>query len=397
MKKSGLLLAVVAAAVTGGGLYAWQSSKSVAAPTPVVAGPVAPAVTVAPAGRSPLVDSLVVTGTLVARNEALVGPEIEGLRIVELLAEEGDRVAAGAVLVRLSRETLDAQVAQSDAGLARAAASIAQADSQIAQAEANLALAQADLGRSQTLLKSGSATQAVVDQRTSGARAAQAQLQAARDARRAAEAERKSLEAQRRELDVRLSRTEVRSPVAGLVSRRNARLGAVASAAGEPLFRVIANGEIELDAEAPEARLSSLSAGQEAVVTLADGAAVKGRVRLVSPEVDRATRLGHVRISLENAAQARVGAFARGEIVLRRAQALSVPLSALTYDSEGVSVLVAQNGVVRRRVVTLGLVDGGRAELRDGVAEGEAVILRAGAFLRDGDAVTPVGMQAEAR
>jgi HlyD family secretion protein len=104
-----------------------------------------------------------------------------------------------------------------------------------------------------------------------------------------------------------------------------------------------------------------------------------------------------VRIALTKPEGVRIGSFARGEIILRKLDALSVPISALNYEVDGVSLLVAERGLVRRRQITLGLIDDGRAEVRSGVAEGEAVILRAGAFLRDGDAVTPVGMQAEAR
>lgn len=401
MKKLAIILASIGAAA-GATFVGWQAGGARAVPTPARQGNAqaeakAPPVTVAPAIRAPMVESVAVTGTLVPRTDVLVGPEIEGLRIVEVLADEGDRVEKGAVLVRLQRDVLDAQLAQSDAALARSEASIAQAQSQIAQAQANAEWTRGDLARSQSLLKGGASTQAQVEQKTSASTSAQAQLQAAKDGLRAAQAERKSIEAQRRELMVRVERTQVRTPAAGLVARRNAKLGAVASAAGEPLFRVIENGEIELEAEIPEARLSALREGQQAFVTLTDGVRAPARVRLVSPEVDRLTRLGRVRISLGALKEARVGAFARGEIEVRRGEAVTVPASALNYDAEGASVLVADSGLVRNRRVTLGALDGGRAEIRQGVKEGEEVVVRAGAFLRDGDAVTPVQMRAEAR
>ena len=396
MKKSHIV-AIAGLLTLGGAFVGWQVAGA-KAPAPGAAQTArAAAVTVAPAVRGEIVETALVVGTLAARNEVLVGPEIEGLRIVEILAEEGDRVEKGAVLVRLSRDTIDAQVAQLDAELARVDAAIAQARSQISQAEANFSFAETDLSRSQSLLRSGSSTQAVVDQKQTAFRAAQAQLQAARDSERAAQAQRKAVEAQRREAQVRLARTQVRTPEGGIVSRRNARLGAVASAAGEPLFRIIADGEIELEAEAPEARLGLMQAGQPAEITLADGSRAKGKVRLVSPEVDRATRLGRVRVSLEPTQAARVGSFARGEIEVRRAQGLLVPATAVNHSAEGVNVLVAEGGAVRKRNVTLGVIDGGRAEIRQGLREGDEVVLRAGAFLRDGDAITPVQQRAETR
>ena len=79
---------------------------------------------------------MLATGSLVAREEILVGPEVEGLRVTEVLADEGMRVKKGDVLARLVADTLDAQVAQNDAALARATAAIAQARSAIVQAEA---------------------------------------------------------------------------------------------------------------------------------------------------------------------------------------------------------------------------------------------------------------------
>jgi RND family efflux transporter MFP subunit len=391
MKKFLLVLTAVLVVAAGAGLVGWQATQPRLAEAAIpVAEPVLPVVTVGPAHRTEVVETVAVTGTLIPRNEVLAGPEIEGLRIIEILVEEGDVVNAGDVLVRLSRDTIDAQLAQSDAALARADAGVAQANSQIAQAQANAALARADLGRAQTLIRSGASTQAVVDQRAAAEQAASAQLQAARDALRASEAERRSVEAQRRELQLRLARTQVRTPAGGLVARRNAKLGAVASAAGEPLFRIIENAEIELEAEAPEARLAALAPGQKAVVHLAGGARVEGRVRLVSPEIDRATRLGRVRIALSDPKGARIGAFARAEIEIRRERSVTAPASAIIHSPEGVSVLVAQNGSVRQRFVKLGHVDGVRAEIRSGVEEGEEIVLRAGAFLRDGDAVRAV-------
>jgi HlyD family secretion protein len=395
MKKIGVILVAALALAGAAGAAGWKYARPHQATAAVSREPLAPAVSVARARLSEVVETVSVTGTLAPRGEIFAGPEIEGLRIIEILVEEGDRVEKGAVLVRLSREALDAQLAQSDAAPARSEASIAQARSQIAQAEANAKLASSDLERAQSLVRSGNTTQAILDQRSALQRSSSAQLQAARDALRAAEADRKSIEAQRRELMVRIARTEVRTPAAGVVARKNAKLGAVASAAGEPLFRIIEDGEIELEAEIPEARLGALAAGQPALVTIAGGAKIPGTVRLVSPEVDRATRLGRVRVSLSKADGVRVGAFARAEIEIRRERSVTAPVSALTYGANGASVLVAENGLVRERRVTLGLLDGGRAEIRSGVSEGDEIVLRAGAFLRDGDSVRPVQAVAE--
>ena len=79
------------------------------------------------------------TGSLVAREEIIVAPEIDGLRVMELKADEGDSVKKGDMLAVLVSEQLDAQIAQNEASLARANAAIAQTTSQIVEAEARLA------------------------------------------------------------------------------------------------------------------------------------------------------------------------------------------------------------------------------------------------------------------
>ncbi len=381
--KSRLLIAAFATATLAAPAFAVEAAPTLSAAR-------APAVTTANATRREIVESISLSGTLVARDEVLVGPEIEGLRIIELLVEEGDKVAKGAVLARLARDQLDALLAQSDAALTRADAAIAQANSQIEQAQANQTWTTQDLERAQVLLKQGSSTQAQVEQKTNAANAARAQLQSARDAVRVSEADKANIAAQRRELMVRIGRTEVRAPADGLISRRSAKLGAMATAAGEPMFRIIADGAVELEGDVPEAKIGALSVGQPAQVTLANGAIVPGKVRLLSPEIDRTTRLGRVRLSLQPHAAARVGSFARGSIELRRAMSVMVPTSAIFYANGKPTVQLVERDQVHTRAVVLGVTSGSMIEIRDGLDENLKVVARAGAFLRDGDAVSPV-------
>jgi multidrug efflux pump subunit AcrA (membrane-fusion protein) len=114
------------------------AGAAVAQSPPAATGPLAPAVTVVRAEEREIVERAVVTGTLVPREEVLVAPEIEGLRITEVLVEEGAVVKQGQVLARLSRDIIETQLAQNTASLARADAAIAQAKSQIVQSEAAL-------------------------------------------------------------------------------------------------------------------------------------------------------------------------------------------------------------------------------------------------------------------
>lgn len=353
-----------------------------------------PAVSVATAQKRDLAQILIVSGTLVPREEALVSAEIDGLRVTEVLAEEGDSVRAGQVLARLSKDTLEAQLAQNDAALARAGAAVAQARSQIAQAEPTVTEAQAALARTQALQKTGNATQEQLDQRLSATRTAAARLSVAQDGLVIAQAEKTSQEAQRRELMIKLGRTELKAPVDGVVSRRTAKLGAISSSAGEPLFRLIADGKVELEADVIETQLASIKPGARVKVTPAGAAPVEGEVRLVPTEVDRATRTGKMRVALPQEADLRIGGFARGEVVARRSEGVAVPTSAVLFGEASPRLQVVRDGKVEVRQITPGVSVGGWTEIRSGVAPGEPVIAKAAAFLREGDPVRVVPAEA---
>lgn len=366
----------------------------------VVAGPAAaaetaaplprpPAITVVPATPGTLTEITVLTGTLVARDEVMVSPQIDQLAVTALLAEEGDRVGANQVLARLSRDVLDAGVAQNTAQLAHAEAAAAQARASIAESQANRDQTDLAFARTRDLVSTGNAAREVLEQRQAASRMAAARVDAGTGALRLAEADRALALAQRQELLVRLDRTEVRAPVAGIVSRRVARLGAVVTGAADPLFRIIADGAVELQAEVPEVLLAKLRPGQDAAVTTVAGPR-HGRVRLVSPEVNTTTRLGRVRIALDGADTPVIGSFARAEVQVARHDGILVPLSAVLFGPDGPAVQVVRDGLVETRPVQVGLRSGGQAEVTAGLQPGETVVAVSGTFVRGGDRVVAV-------
>lgn len=392
MKRNLLLLLLSAATAVGLtlSLVAEPAPKADAKAAPPVQG-TGPRVSVTRASPQNFVETVLVTGSLVAREEILVGPEVEGLRITEVLADEGMRVKKGDVLARLVVATLDAQVAQNDANLARTTAAIAQARSNITQAEARLLEAKNAFERAKPLHVAGHMADAMYDQRQQAALTADAQLAASRDALKVAEAEKAQVEAQRREIEWRRSRSAVVAPADGIISRRIARIGGYAMGSGDAMFRIVAKGEVELEAEVPETRIAAIKQGQIARIDVAGVGTVEGTVRIVSPEVDKATRLGRVRVFLGDNPALRVGTFARGSIATAQGEGLAVPASAVLYQPDGSAVVQVVNGnKVETRRVTLGLAANAAVEVKAGVAEGELVVTRSGTFLRDGDAVDPV-------
>jgi multidrug efflux pump subunit AcrA (membrane-fusion protein) len=153
---------------------------------------------------------------------------------------------------------------------------------------------------------------------------------------------------------------------------------------------MIENGEIELDAEVPQAHLARLALGQKARIAIPGNGEVEGSVRLISPSVDPATRLGRVRILLGKDPSLRIGTFARGEVIVANGMGLAVPRSAVLFGKSGPSVQVVENDKVEARPVTLGLAEADMIELRSGVTEGALVVAKSGTFLRNGDSVRPV-------
>ena len=367
-----------------------QCAAAKTAESPVVKEVPPPAVTVVAAAPRAFTDRLFVSGTLVAREEALVAAQIDGLTIVELDAEDGDSVKVGQILAKLDRSQLDALAAQNDAATQRADAAIQQAQSQIDQAQAQLTFAAADYDRAQKLGGQVIAT-STIEQRQANLRTAQAQLDAAQHALTVAKADRLSRDAERKELMVRIDRTVVKAPVGGIVSRRTARLGATAAGAGDPLFRIVADGAIDLEADVPEQSMARLAIDMPVKIDLAGPVKpVDGKVRLISQEVDKVSRTGKVRIALDASSTARVGAFASGEVSIATSQGLGVPSTAVVRDAKGESVLVVKDNVVQARKVTTGIVEGDWVEAKDGLVADDKVVARAAAFLRPGDRVTPV-------
>ena len=390
------IAAVVLAAVAAGGA-AYYSRHEPAKDTAGAGGAIdamhidaAPMISVVKATQAEFRETVLVSGSLVAREEILVAPEIEGLRVVELYADEGSKVHKGQVLARLVSEQLDAQMAQNDAALARAVAAIAQSSSGIVQAESRAKEAAAQLERAEPLKKSGYLSGSVYDQRESAANTAKSQVIAAGDQLKASQAEKAQVEAQRRELEWRRSNTEVKAPADGVVSHRNARIGAMATAVGEPMFHIISNSEVELDAEVVETDLYKVKDGQKVHVSAAGADDVQGTVRLVSPQVDKTTRLGRVRVFLGSRPDLKIGAFARGSIDTQQSRGIGLPATAVTYSLDGPHVQIVRNDTVERRAVKTGLASGDLVEILEGVSINDIVVARAGTFLRDGDKIRPV-------
>jgi multidrug efflux pump subunit AcrA (membrane-fusion protein) len=180
------------------------------------------------------------------------------------------------------------------------------------------------------------------------------------------------------------------APVAGLVMSSSATIGATVSPQAGPLFQIIENDEIELEAEIPSLQMPKLKAGATARITVDDGPERNGKVRLVAAEIDQRSQLGKARLSVDKDPLLHVGMFARATIDASRSCGISVPRAAIIYQTQGTSVQVVSNNAIQTRRVQLGLVSDNNVEIIDGISDGDTVVANAGTSLHDGDRVKTI-------
>ncbi len=307
--------------------------------------------------------TLPVNGNIAPWSEAFIGSQVNGLRLVEVLAQVGDAVSAGQVLARFD----DAPV-QTDLAQARAA---------LQEAQAQLLEAAANAQRAKSLAGTGALSAQQMGQFEANEAVARARVATAQAAVAAQE--------------LRLQHTRVVAPDAGLISARSATLGAVAGS-GTELFRLIRQSRLEWRAEVPAAELNRVKPGTAARLTTPSGAAVQGTVRKVAPAVDPQTRNAVVYVDLKTseAVDARAGMFARGELRFDARRALTLPASAvlLREGFDVVLVVDAQQRVRQTKVKVLSR-EGDTVAL-EGLDPKARVVARGGAFLADGDTVRVV-------
>jgi multidrug efflux pump subunit AcrA (membrane-fusion protein) len=175
----------------------------------------------------------------------------------------------------------------------------------------------------------------------------------------------------------------LRAPAAGLVTQVRTIVGAPASPQAGPMFRISVNNDIELDAEVPAVHMLKLNPGATARIGRDDGPDLMGRVRLISPQIDRASQLGHVRISLAKNPSLKVGMFARANIDAKRSCGVAIPRTAIDH----LTVQVVKGNTVEMRKVRIGLVSDTSTEILEGLDVGEIVVADAGSSLHDGDQI----------
>lgn len=308
-------------------------------------------------------------GVMAAWQEAVVGAEAAGLRLAAVTVNVGDRVRKGQLLASLADETVRADLQGAQAAL------------QEAEALAQEARSNADRARELQASKVISVQDA--QRALTTERAALARLQAA--------------QAQVTSQTVRLRQTRIVAPDDGVISARLATVGAVVQP-GLELFRLIRQQRLEWRAELPSADLARVRPGMIAVALPPGGQPIEGKVRVVAPTVDAATRNGLVYVDLPAGALqagARAGMFVPGRVRVGQGGGLTLPQTAvLLRDGFSYVFRVQPAGTVLQTKVQVGRRQGDRVEIVSGLDAKAQVVASGVAFLADGDAVRIVSAPA---
>ena len=299
------------------------------------------------------------SGNIAAWQEAIVGSEIGGLRLTDVLVNVGDKVKKGQELARLQSETSAAEREQTRASLG--------------EAEASLADAQANAARARQITASGALSAQQISQYLTAELTAQARAEV--------------LKARLKSDDLRLAQTRILAPDDGTISARLASLGAVVQS-GQELFRLIRRDRLEWRAELPAADIARIKPGMSAQLSSPGKENASGRVRTVGPTLDPQTRTGLVYVDLDGKPGPRAGMFASGKIEIGRSQVLTVPQNAvLLRDGYSYVFRLGPDNRVIQTKVGVGQRSGDRVAVTNGLEPGVAVVSTGVGFLADGDLV----------
>lgn len=330
-------------------------------------------VTCRPVEAATIDDLIDVTGVIAPppKLDAVVSSPVAG-RVAQVAVEEGDRVAAGALLAVIEDPALGAGSLEAKAGVESARAQRAAADQEVA--------------RQDRLVNAGIGARKDLDDARAKQAAAVAELAAATARSGLAGAQ--------------LARREIRAPRAGIVLHVQRKVGeSVDGTAAMPIAEIADLSVLELHAQAPPVALRPLREGMPVTVhVLGSDAPVAGTVVRVAPAVDPTTMLGLVRVALAASDGVKVGTAATGQIAIAKRPGIRVPVSALRRSMVGEDeVVVCEGGTAHVRKVAVGSRGEQGAEIKNGLKAGEQVVVDHVLGLQDDQPLTAAGQGSAAK
>lgn len=326
------------------------------------------------------------TGTVRPRAISQVSSKVMAY-VREVRVKLGDRVREGDVLIVVDAKDLEARERAAEAARVQAQTAIAANDQAIESARAGLDLAEATYRRMKELYDKRSISSQEFDEVTARRRQAQAALDMASARRKEIDAAIARADEDLHSAKIQTSYTVLAAPFAGIVTTKNVEPGNLA-VPGAVLLTIEPHSGYRLEAVIEESNLPKLKIGQKATIALDSlSQPLNGVVAEIVPAVDPSSRSFIAKIDLPAVGQLRSGLFGRARFTLGTRRALSVPAAAVVQRGQMKWVYIADNGVARSRLVTLGERSGGTFEALSGIDSGELVISPVPANLADGTRV----------
>jgi RND family efflux transporter MFP subunit len=302
----------------------------------------------------------------------------------------GSRVKTGQLLVEITAPEVDDQIAQAEATLVQTKASLR-------QVSANRELARVTNGRTTILVGEGWATkqQGDTDRLT---------YEAQQHAAQVAEANIQAQQAQLNVLRQQKLYQQVVAPFDGVVTQRNIDVGSLVQAdatSGTFLFTMMHSDVMRIQLYVPQDQAFGVAPGVEAVVRVPEmpKRSFKGKVTRIADALVPGTRTLLTEIDVPNPDGALTpGVYCTVELqVPRKTPSLIVPADAVIFNQDGLHVAVVENGIVHMHTITIARDFGREVEVRDGVENGDQVILNPPVDLEEGSKVQIRAAPAEAR
>jgi len=312
-------------------------------------------------------------GTVKSKVPVTVSAKITGI-LEELCADHGDHVKKGQLLAELDKAELRARAATAQAAKDRARRDLDRTKADLFKAEANLGLAQSNYQRDLEVFKPGYISQAAFDITKAALKVAESEVNSSRAAVEAVQSQVTQAESETDAAEAVFAYTRILAPMDGLITVRKAEVGDTV-APGTPVFQMV-DYQIWAASWIDETKVAQLREGQKASIKLRSGRVFQGEVVRLNLEADTITREFEVDVKFDSLPKPLViGEETEVDIDTGSLTAPAVPLSAIVESNGSKGVMVASNGLVSFRPITLGLRDTQRAAVLDGLREGEMVIL----------------------
>lgn len=291
---------------------------------------------------------------------------------------------AGQSLVILNGQDLDARYRGAQSAREEAGRSIEEAESASAEAKTNLELTEITYNRLKDLFEKRSISNQEFDEATARLKSAQATYDRARARHEQAQSRARQMDAELRSAEITRGYSTVSAPFSGVVVSKNVDPGALASP-GMSLLTLEREGNYRVEASIEESRLPSIHLGDHVPVQIdALKRNVSGVVAEIAPIIDVASRTYVVKIDLPAVAGLHSGLFVRALFPSGSKRALMLPCDAIVQHGDLTSVLVAEDGFARRRLITTGVEFDRKAAVLSGLRSGDALIYPIPQHLQDG-------------